>query len=99
MLKNNLKLSESLKKSWREEVIIKSIIWNTLIWEFQEKKEIDITSYLISIRLKKNIVFIKTTKPLINSEILLIEKQVKEKSIKKISRLWLKFWDYEIKLS
>lgn len=99
MLKNNLNLSESLKKSWREEVIIKSIIWNTVILEFKKEKEFDITSSLVSIRLKNNIIFIKTTKPIINSELSLIEKEIKKESLKKISKLWLKFWDFDIKFS
>lgn len=92
-------LGKAIKNVWREEVIIKSIIWNTIIWEFKKARGIDITSYLVSIRLKKNIVFIKTTKPLINSEILLFEKEIKEESIKKLSRLWLKFWEFELKFS
>jgi len=92
-------LGKAIKSIWREEVIIKSIIWNTIISEFKNEKWIDVTPYLVSIRLKNKVVFIKTTKPLINSELLLIEKEIKENSLKKISKLWLKFWDFEIKFS
>lgn len=94
-----MELANTIKETWRKELIIKSIIWNTIISEFLKYKNIDITSYLTSIRLKTNIVFVKTNNPLINSEILLIEREIKDLSSKKISKLWLKFWDFEIKFS
>lgn len=90
-------LGKSIKNAWREEVVIKSIIWNTIISEFLKEKNIDITEYLVSIILKKNTIFIKTSNPLINSELLFLEDKIKNESLKKITKLWLKFCDFEIR--
>jgi hypothetical protein len=36
----------------KQEVFIKSIMWNTVIEVFKTEKNIDITSYMISIQLR-----------------------------------------------
>lgn len=92
-----MKIWESINNNKREELIIKSIIWKTVIDEFKKEKSIDITSYLVSIRLKWNIVFIKTNKPIINSEALTINDIIKNSSKQKLKGIWLKFYDFDIK--
>ena len=83
-------------ENWRKEIIIKSIIWKSIIDLFKKEKNIDITKYLISIRLKQNKIFIKTKNPLINSELLSISDKIKNISDEKLRNIWLKFYDYEI---
>ena len=39
-------LKKTVKASWRQEAIIKSLVWNSVIEVFQEKKDIDVTPYL-----------------------------------------------------
>ncbi|PID87588.1 hypothetical protein CSB07_00510 [Candidatus Gracilibacteria bacterium] len=90
-------LAKSIKNTGKEEVIIKSIVWNTIIGEFLKEKNIDITEYLVSISINKKTISVKTFNPLINSELLFIENKIKEESIKKITKLGLKFCDFEIK--
>jgi hypothetical protein len=45
-------LQKSINRLGKTEVIIQSIIWNTIIEIFKNRKNIDITSYLVSIKLK-----------------------------------------------
>jgi len=92
-----MKIGDSLRRKWKEDVIIKSIIWNTIIGVFKLKKNIDITPYLVSIQLKKNIIMIKTNNPLINTELLLIDDKIKEASKEKLSKIWIKLNNFNIK--
>jgi len=82
---------------WREEVIIKSILWNSIIEVFNAEKNIDITPYLISIRLNAKVVFVKTTNPLINTELLLLDQKIKKLFLEKLNKVWIKFYDFELK--
>jgi len=92
-----MKIGESLRRKWKEDVIIKSIIWNSVIDVFKNKKNIDIASYLVSIQLKKNIILIKTNNPLINTELLLIDDKIKEASKVKLLKIWIKLINIDIK--
>ncbi len=80
MVINNIKdlLIKSLNKVAKQETVIKSIIWNTLIETYQTKKNIDITPYLVSIQLKNNICIIHTWKPILNTDLQLYESFFKE---------------------
>ena len=90
-------LWDSIRRWWKQDVIVKSIIWNTIIDIFNAEKNIDITSFLSSIQLLWDIVLIKTNKPIINSELIILNKQIKKASVEKLKKLWLKFRDFEIK--
>ena len=76
---------------------MQSIIWNTIIEIFKNKKNIDITKYLVSIKLKGESVLVKTNKPIINTELYFINEEIKEVSKEKLKKLWLNFIDFEIK--
>lgn len=95
----NLKdiLVKSLNKTWKQESVINSIIWNTLISTFKDKKNIDITPYLISIKMHNDTIFIKTSKPIINSEIDLIWDVLIENIIKKLHDIWYNFKQLKIR--
>jgi hypothetical protein len=81
----------------KQKVIIKSIVWKTIIDIFKQEKNIDITSYLISVTIKWNIFFIKTKKPIINTELNTINEIIKNNLIEKFGKMWIKFYDFEIK--
>ncbi len=97
MIKNNLNIWESLKKKWKKDVIVKSIIWNTIIGIFKLKKNIDITPYLVSIQLKNNIILVKTNKPIINSELLLLDEEIKKALKERLLKIWIKIFNFNIK--
>ena len=85
---------DSILRSTKQEAIIKSLIWNSVILVFKEEKEIDVTSYLVSIRLTWNRIFIKTNNPLINTELLLLDDKIKKLSSEKLKKVWIKFYDF-----
>ena len=90
-------LGNSIRKTWKEDVIIKSIIWNVILSIFKEKKKIDIEKYLVSIKLKWENILIKTNKPMINTELYLINDEIKKASQDKLKKLWLLKTDFNIK--
>jgi hypothetical protein len=89
-----MKLNISLDK---QEIFIKSIMWNSIIEVFQTEKNIDITKYLVSIRLNWNIILLKTNRPLINTEALLFDDKIKKTFSNKIKKVWIIFEKYDIK--
>ncbi len=90
-------LAKSIKKSWKQDVIIQSIIWNTIIAVFLREKNIDITPYMISIKCRGDTVLVKTLKPIINVELYNISHLIVSESEQKIKALWLGFQDFEMK--
>jgi len=90
-------LQKSINRLGKTEVIIQSIIWNTIIEIFKNKKNIDITSYLVSIKLKWENVLVKTNKPIINTELYLYSEEIKKSSLDKLKKIWIKYKDFEIK--
>ena len=87
----------SSKKNNLNETIIKSIIWNNIIDLFISEKNIDITPYLISITIKWKNILIKTNKPIINTELLILDDKIKNILNEKFKKLWIKFYDFDIK--
>ena len=90
---NNLKdlLIKSINQTWKQEQVVKSVIWNSIISDFKEKKHIDLTPYLISIKITNNTVFIKTSKPIINQELVNINDFLEKNVILKLSKLGFKY--------
>ena len=93
----NMKIGEAIRRKWKEDVIIKSIIWNSVIDVFNVEKNINITPYLVSIQLKWENILIKTNKPIINSELLLLNEEIKKASKKKLLKIWIKLNNFNIK--
>ncbi|MCP4522669.1 MAG: hypothetical protein GY828_00455 [Candidatus Gracilibacteria bacterium] len=85
------------RKNKRHVVIIKSLLWNSIISVFKEEKNIDITSYLISIQINGDIIFLKTNNPLIKSELLLIDDKIKKLFSEKLKKVGIKLFDFELK--
>jgi len=92
-----MELLNAINKAWKKEVIIQSIIWNTIIEVFKNKKNMDITSYLVSIKLKWENILVKTSKPIINNELYLYSEEIKKSSLNKLEKIWIKYKNFEIK--
>jgi len=92
-----MKIANSIRRSWKEEVIIQSIIWNTIIEIFESEKSIDIKKYLVSIKLKWENILVKTNKPIINTELYLLNDTIKKISQDKLKKLWLYKTNFDIK--
>lgn len=80
----------------KKELFIKTTLWNVIVDIFKEKKEIDISSFLISIKISWKKIFIKTNKPILNAEIILFSDEIKEKVRKKLEKQEIIF-DFELK--
>lgn len=78
-------------------VFIKSIMWNSIIEVFNIEKKIDITKYMISIQLRWKTILIKTNKPIINTEALILDDKIRLLFSEKIKKLWIEFYDFELK--
>lgn len=92
-----MEIWNSLRRKWTEEVVIKSIIWNTIIDIFKKEKNVDLSDFLVSIKLKWNSVLIKTSKPIVNLELYNFKEDIEKISSEKIKKVWLKFKDFELK--
>ncbi len=80
-----------------EEQTIKSVLWKTIIDEYKNYKNIDISSYLISISISGSTLFVKTNKPVINKEISLIEDVILKSFFWKIKKIGINRLDFEIR--
>jgi len=92
-----MEIGNGLRRSDREKVIIKSLIWNAIIEVFKEEKDMDITKYLGSIQFKGNTVFVKTTKPIIKWELLLLDDKIRDMIKTKLKIVGIIFLKMEIK--
>jgi len=81
----------------KKELFIKTSIWNSVIEVFKSEKNIDITEYLISIQIKWKTILVKTNKPIINSEALILNNKIKKNFWEKLKKLWINFYDFELK--
>ena len=93
----NMDLKKTVKASWRQEAIIKSLVWNSVIEVFQEKKDIDITEYLSSIQIKEKMILIKTNKSIMKSEMIMLDNFIQEKIEDKFKKVGIKFYQMELK--
>lgn len=73
-----------LRKTWRDEVTIRSVFSNTISKLYNKPVEI------ISVRLQSNTICIKTGNPLINSELQLIKSEILENSKSKLEKIWIR---------
>lgn len=80
----------------KTELFIKTAVWNSLVEIFKEEKNLDISEFLISIKISKNKILIKTNKPILNSEIFLLSEKITEKIKSKLKKTDFSF-DFELK--
>lgn len=80
----------------KTELFIKATVWNSLVEIFKEEKNLDISKFLISIKISKNNILIKTNKPILNSEMFLLSEKITEKIKIKLKKTDFSF-DFELK--
>jgi hypothetical protein len=80
----------------KTELFIKTAVWNSLVEIFKEEKKLDISKFLISIKISKNNILIKTNKPILNSEMFLLSEKITEKIKIKLKKTDFSF-DFELK--
>lgn len=86
-----------LNLSWeKRNLFIKTAVWNSILEFFLDKKWIDVRDFLVSIKISDNKIFVKTNKPIFNSEANIYIDFIKEIITKKFYKVWL--WDYIFEL-
>ncbi len=90
-------IGDSIRRKNRETLVIKSLIWKTIVDIFKEKKAIDITDFIISITFRGSVIFVKTNKPMINYELLNIQDTIKNETQIKLKKIWIVIKDMEIR--
>lgn len=81
----------------KTELFIKTSLWNSIIEVFLKEKNIDMSSYLVSIQIKNQTLLIKTNNPLINSELNLFYDKIIFSFQNKIKNIDLKNYIFDIK--
>lgn len=92
-----MQISTSINKRNLNEMTIKSLVWNSIVEVFKQEKNIDIKLYLVSIQIKWKSIIVKVNKPIVKSEILLIEDKIKNEVLNKFKKVGINFYDFEIK--
>jgi hypothetical protein len=92
-----MEISKNLNTKNLSSTVVKSIIYNTIIEVFIKEKKIDIKQYLISINEVWNVFLVKTTKPIINNELYLVNEKIKQESLSKLKKMWFNFTNFDIR--
>lgn len=81
-------IGNALRRAWRDDITIRSVIANTVKEMSQEKLWYTVSIDSVQIRGKK--VLVKTGNALINSELSLLQGDIKKASMKKLSMMHIK---------
>lgn len=82
----------------KKEAILKSLLWNSVLEIFKEEKNIDLSEQIISIKKSEKSFRITTNNPLLQQEFLYIENDISEVFHKKLSKMWITWEIYKIKM-
>lgn len=89
-------LLKSLIKTWKQNQVISSIILKSIVDDFLKIKKIDISHFLISIQLKWNLIILKTNKPILNAEIMMIQNILVKNITQKLENIGIKIKELQI---
>jgi hypothetical protein len=92
-----MEINKNLNRNNLNDTIIKSVIFKTIIEIFLREKKIDIKEYLTSIKEIWNVFLVKVTKPIIASELYLLNEDIKEELVLKLKKMWFNFVDFDLK--
>lgn len=91
-------ISYSLNKKNLNDLVIKSVLRNSIIEIFRKNKNFDILPFLVSIKINKKIILVRLKKPIIKFEILILQEDIKNLFQEKLKKMWFKYKDeFEIK--
>lgn len=90
-------LNDSINNKIKSDTLIKSLLWNSIVEVFDKKKSIDIKEDLKSIQINWDTFFISTWEPIVNREIFLLEKDIKDLFEDKINKIGIKIKSYHIR--
>lgn len=83
MVVKNLEIWNALRRAGRDEIVMKSIIANTITKIYGQGIDI------VSVKHKGEKIFIKTSSALINSELNMLTDDIQKQSLETLSKLWI----------
>jgi len=92
-----MKIWENSLPKFKEEIIMKSLLWNSVVEIFSTEKQIELTEKLISIKKSGNIFRITTNNPLLNQEFLFLDQKIKDLFANKLKKIWLDLENIQVK--
>ena len=78
-------LGNNFLSSQKKTAIAKSLLWNIFVEIFKEKKDIDISEKIISVKKNISSFVITINNPLLKQEFIFLEKEISEVFHKKLS--------------
>lgn len=91
-------LGNNFLSSQKKTAIAKSLLWNIFVEIFKEKKDIDISEKIISVKKNISSFVITINNPLLKQEFIFLEKEISEVFHKKLSKMWISNETFEIKI-
>ena len=85
-----------LTKYWKNKNILISVIFKKIKDFLDSKKSEKLFSYIQSIKLIDNNIFIKTNKPIINNELKMFEQDLKNVILDVLKNFWIIYKDLKI---
>ncbi len=85
-----------LAKYWKNKNILISVIFKKIRDFLDSKKSEKLFSYIQSIKLIDNNVFIKTNKPIVNNELKMFEQDLKNVILDVLNNFWIVYKDLKI---
>jgi len=82
----------------KKSAILKSLLWNSVVEIFKKEKNIDISEKMVSIKKTETSFRITTNNPLLQQEFIYIENDISEVFHKKLSKMWITWEKYKIKM-
>lgn len=82
-----MKIENNSLPKFKEEIIMKSLLWNSVVEIFKQEKNIEITEKLISIKKSVNTFRITTNNPLLNQEFIYLDDKIKAKFYNKLQKI------------
>lgn len=90
-------LVQALNRTEKQDSVIISLVRNQIVKTFIDYKNLNISKYIISITRKQNIFIVKTSKPILNQELISINKTILYNIYNNLDNTWIKIKNILIK--
>ena len=87
----------SILRTGRQDVVITSVLKNTIIDIFKSEKNIDISDQILALKYTPRSITIVTQKPIINAEIVMLESNIKKSFLAKLEKMGIDIWQVVLK--
>lgn len=90
-------LAMSLSKSWKQNQVISSLVWKTIVEEYKRIKNIDIHSFIISVKVHDTWIIIHTGKTILNTELYYFNEIFEQKIAQKLTLIGIEKKNLKLK--